>query len=227
MLYKIRWSILWVWFAFSTSALSLVLLFRQGNPRNGVFINHIIGRVALKILGIRVEIENPEALENFEPCVFIANHQNLLDVFTYASHFPEKTFVIAKKSLKYVPFFGWAFSLSGNIYIDRRDKEKAIKKLTSAEEAIKNGWSFFVFPEGTRSRGKELGAFKKGAFHVALNTNVPITPFISEKHKISFNSFKVSTVKMKILESTYLNKNEDLDKQINKIRQQVLNYLGQ
>tara|TARA_B100001248_G_scaffold262668_1_gene260607 strand:+ start:11795 stop:12472 length:678 start_codon:yes stop_codon:yes gene_type:complete len=218
---------MWSWFVISTSILSLVLIFRRGNVHNGVFITHPVGQVVLKILGLKLDIENYEKLETSQPCVYISNHQSLLDVFTFCAFFPHKTFVVAKKSLRYTPFFGWGFSLSNNIYIDRKNRSKAVKEMAKAEERIRQGWSFFVFPEGTRSRGKGLGQFKKGAFHVAMNTGVPIVPWICQTYRHDWNSLKTQTIKMKVLDPFYLDKNKNLDEQIQKIRNSVLEYLNE
>jgi len=216
---------MWLWFAFSASIFSLVLIFRQNNPNNGVFVTHPVGQVILKILNIQLEIENKKALENPQACVYLANHQSLLDVFTFCAFFPAKTFVVAKRSLKYMPFFGWAFSLSGNVYIDRKNRNAAVKTLASAEERIRAGWSFFVFPEGTRSKGKGLGLFKKGAFHVAMNTGAPLRLWICKDYDLRLNSLQPSIVKMKVFDPIYLNKEEDLETQIANIRSLAQAYL--
>ncbi len=62
--------------------------------------------------------------------------------------------------------------------MDRSDKKKAIEAMKPAVDALKNGISVVIAPEGTRSGSKELGAFKKGAFHLAIQGGVPIVPIV-------------------------------------------------
>lgn len=63
------------------------------------------------------------------------------------------------------------------IYIDRSDLRQSLLCIKDAEAYLEKGFSFAVFPEGTRSRGPEMGAFKPGIFKTALKANVPIVPF--------------------------------------------------
>ncbi|KAI4172713.1 MAG: hypothetical protein LQ346_008542, partial [Caloplaca aetnensis] len=104
------------------------------------------------------------------PCVIIGNHQSELDVLLLAHIFPPYCSVTAKSSLKRIPFLGWFMALSGTVFIDRADSVSARAAFSgAAEEMLRHRQSVFIFPEGTRSyaRGPEMGAFKKGAFHLA------------------------------------------------------------
>ena len=66
----------------------------------------------------------------------------------------------------------------GVIFIDRSNRAKAIEAMQPAVEALKNGVSIAISPEGTRSKDQTLGKFKKGAFHIAMQAGVPIVPII-------------------------------------------------
>ena len=74
--------------------------------------------------------------------------------------------------------FGPLFKAMGAIFIDRSDKKKALASMKNAAEILKNGTSVAIAPEGTRSGCKELGVFKKGAFHLAMKAGVPIVPIV-------------------------------------------------
>jgi 1-acyl-sn-glycerol-3-phosphate acyltransferase len=99
-----------------------------------------------------------------------------------ATLYPENTVVVGKKELSRIPFFGWVFRVTGNILIDRKDNPSAVGRLKEVEDAIRaRGVSVWIFPEGTR--GKVPGTllpFKKGAFHMAAATGVPIVPIVVE-----------------------------------------------
>lgn len=193
MLKFLRITTVSLWFALSTTCISLLLLFRPKNPANNVFITHTICRVACKILGIRVDQRGQGF---YDPaCVYVANHQATLDIFTIGSIFPTKTFVIAKDTLRFMPFFGWVFILGGNLFISRGNRTSALASLEVAENVItRDQKSILLFPEGTRSRGKGLAQFKKGAFHVALHTKAPIVPIVVGEYEYDFNQWKTQTV---------------------------------
>ncbi|CAM5222925.1 1-acyl-sn-glycerol-3-phosphate acyltransferase [Alishewanella longhuensis] len=124
-----------------------------------------------------MEIRRDPAIQVGEPYVYIANHQNNLDLFTLSGSVLPRTVTIGKKSLKYIPFFGQLYWLSGNFLIDRDDKTKALNTMLAAAERIANQKiSVWMFPEGTRSYGRGLLPFKMGAFHIALEANVPLVP---------------------------------------------------
>ena len=142
------------------------------------------------IFGISVEIRPSAAAQAAMPCVFVANHQNNYDLFTISGALISGTVTIGKQSLKWIPFFGQLYWLSGNILIDRQNKSKAVGAMQGAVTRIKNdGLSVWVFPEGTRSYGRGLLPFKTGAFHIAQQAGVPIVPIcMSQTHgKIKLN----------------------------------------
>ena len=132
--------------------------------------------------GVRFSIvEGEEYLSKARPCVIIGNHQSELDVLLLARIFPPWCSVTAKSSLKRAPFLGWFMALSGTVFIDRANsKEARVAFEGAAREMNEKRQSVFIFPEGTRSYAKEpmLGAFKKGAFHLAVRAGVDIVPVV-------------------------------------------------
>jgi 1-acyl-sn-glycerol-3-phosphate acyltransferase len=111
------------------------------------------------------------------PVVYTANHQDLLDVFFFAKIWPNNCAGVGKQELAWIPVFGLAFWLAGNIYIHRGNKDKAHAVVDQMADKINSlDRSIFIMPEGTRSRGKGLLPFKKGAFLTAIKAGVPIVP---------------------------------------------------
>jgi 1-acyl-sn-glycerol-3-phosphate acyltransferase len=84
--------------------------------------------------------------------------------------------IVTKRELLAVPIFGWALWLAGFPFIDRRDRERAIRSLDRASALFRRGISVLVFAEGTRSQDGRLLPFKKGGFVLALEAGVPIVP---------------------------------------------------
>ncbi|SES98867.1 1-acylglycerol-3-phosphate O-acyltransferase [Thalassotalea agarivorans] len=145
--------------------------------RNNVFVAaHMMGSLA-RIVGVKIEVRVPDEIRRGGPFVFIANHQNSYDIFTVANSVLPGTVSIGKKSLKWIPFFGQMYWLSGNILIDRKNTDKAMGTITTAAKKIReNKLSVWLFPEGTRSYGRGLLPFKTGAFRTAIQAGVPIVP---------------------------------------------------
>ncbi|KAL8906178.1 MAG: hypothetical protein Q9171_006383 [Xanthocarpia ochracea] len=126
-------------------------------------------------------ISGSHHLKSSRPCVIIGNHQSELDVLLLAHVFPPYCSVTAKSSLKRVPFLGWFMALSGTVFIDRANSQSARQAFSgAASEMLSHKQSVFIFPEGTRSyaRGPELGGFKKGAFHLAVQAQVDVVPVV-------------------------------------------------
>ena len=90
---------------------------------------------------------------------------------------------VGKKSLLWLPFFGLIFWLSGNVLIDRSNRSRAIGTIGQVVDRIKHhGTSIWMFPEGTRSQGRGLLPFKAGAFHTAVQAEVPVVPIVCSSY---------------------------------------------
>jgi len=136
-----------------------------------------IGDLGSKFAGLDIAIKGKQNLEDYRPAVFCFNHQSSADFFIILKLLRKDVTGVAKKELELSPA-GPLFKALGAIFIDRSNKEKAIKSLKDAASVLKNGTSIAIAPEGTRSGSKELGTFKKGAFHLAMAAGVPIIPIV-------------------------------------------------
>jgi putative phosphoserine phosphatase/1-acylglycerol-3-phosphate O-acyltransferase len=147
--------------------------------RTAVEITASVGsELALAAAGITMNVSGAENLWAARPAVFIFNHQSQLDVIVMASLLRTDFTGVAKKELKTDPMFaplGW---LADVAFVDRANTEEAKKALAPAVEALREGRSLAMAPEGTRSATPRLGPFKKGAFHVAMQAGVPIVPVV-------------------------------------------------
>lgn len=155
-----------------------------GSYRLNHDFSHSLSWLALRIFGWKLHVSGKEHLKNHvrKPAIYVANHQSYMDFFTFGSIYPNSTVVIGKKELIFLPFFGFLFWAAGNILLDRKNRNKAVNSLKQVEEAIlKKHIGVWIFPEGTRNRGKcYLLPFKKGAFHLSAETNSPIVPLVCE-----------------------------------------------
>ncbi|NMM40965.1 1-acylglycerol-3-phosphate O-acyltransferase [Pseudoalteromonas arctica] len=176
MLAIIRIVIMALFIFFSCVFGLLLCLIKPFHINNVHIISSWFGTVA-KILGVNVVITRHPDAQSCGPAVYVANHQSNYDIFTLPAAVPKNCVSLGKKSLKWIPFFGQLYWLSGNILIDRSNRSKAAGTIIKSADKIKQkGLSVWMFPEGTRSYGRGLLPFKTGAFHTALNADVPIVP---------------------------------------------------
>lgn len=127
--------------------------------------------------GVSVRAEGLEHLTPDRAQIVVANHQSWYDVFALASLMKGPFRFVAKKELERVPIWGRAWRVAGHISVDRGDTASAIRSLEAAGALIRaQGATVVIFPEGTRAPGDRLLPFKKGAFMLALHTQVPIVP---------------------------------------------------
>jgi 1-acyl-sn-glycerol-3-phosphate acyltransferase len=132
--------------------------------------------LVLKTCRVRVTAAIHPDLDARRACIYVANHQSQLDIPALVLSMPCDFRVVAKRELLYVPIFGWALWLAGFIFIDRTDRDRAIRKMDRSLRMIRRGTSVIVFAEGTRSADGSLLPFKKGGFVLALKAGVPIVP---------------------------------------------------
>ena len=176
-------------------------LFSPRNPRHVATFGHLFGRLA-PLFGVKIEIRKPAGAENYGNAIYIANHQNNYDMITAANIVQPSTVTVGKKSLLWIPFFGQLYWLTGNLLIDRENRAKAHSTIGQVVDEFKRKRiSFWMFPEGTRSRGRGLLPFKTGAFHAAVAAGVPIIPIVvSTTHdKIKLNRWKNGLVIIEML----------------------------
>jgi 1-acyl-sn-glycerol-3-phosphate acyltransferase len=132
-------------------------------------------RLGNRIAGIRVRIEG---LENIPPgaCVFISNHVSNADALALIPAIPRRVAILIKEELFRIPILSTGMRRAQFISVDRSDREAAAASVDVAVRTLKDGLSFAIFAEGTRSADGRLRPFKRGAFTVAIQAGVPIVP---------------------------------------------------
>lgn len=133
-------------------------------------------RTWLRACGATVTVRGGEQLDPDRNYVFVSNHRSYLDTATLFFFAGRKMGLVAKRELLKVPIFGQGMNFVNIIAIDRSNPERAMRSMEKARQVMAGGCSFGVFVEGTRAMPGELLPFKKGAFHLALQTNSPIIP---------------------------------------------------
>lgn len=134
-------------------------------------------RLILRLSGVTVELENVEIIDPEQPQILVANHVSWYDVLALTAYIPGRFLFVAKKELERVPLFGTAVRTCGHIFIDRKDRNRAVESLGVARGMLeKESPTIIMFPEGTRSSDGQLKPFKKGAFVLAIQAGVDVVP---------------------------------------------------
>lgn len=158
----------------SVSALVLGVLDRSGD--SVLALARLWSRIILGVPGVKLEVKMHAPLQAGRPYVFMPNHASMVDIWAVFVAIPATFRFIAKKQLSRIPLFGWAMSAGRFIFIDRQNAASARRTVAEAARRIKSGQSVVIFPEGTRTRDGRLLPFKKGGFHLAMDSGVDIVP---------------------------------------------------
>ena len=134
-------------------------------------------RVSRSILGIKIEVSGLERIDPRTPLIFMPNHASFLDGPLVMMLIPGSARVILKKSILRIPVIGLAMRHVGFVPVDRKGAEGGKKSIARAAVLMRDrGYSFLIFPEGTRSRDGNLRPFRRGGFFLALESGTPIVP---------------------------------------------------
>ena len=133
-------------------------------------------RVILGVPGVKLEVKMRAPLEPGRPYVFMPNHASMVDIWAVFVAIPASFRFIAKKQLASIPLFGWAMAAGRFIFIDRQNAASARRTMDEASRRIRAGQSVVIFPEGTRTRDGRLMPFKKGGFHLAIDSGAAVVP---------------------------------------------------
>ena len=136
------------------------------------------GELGTALAGIDLRVTGEEHLWSQRPAVFIFNHQSGVDMLLLCKMLRRDIVGIAKQEARRNPIFGPVMAMVGTVFIDRFNHERALEALKPALDALREGYSLVIAPEGTRSPTPRIGRFKKGAFHMAMAAGVPIVPIV-------------------------------------------------
>jgi len=128
------------------------------------------------ITPMKVRVEGREHIDPEQSYVLVSNHQSQYDIFLLYGWLGVDFKWVMKHELRKVPGIGVACESMGHIFIDRSNHAAAVATLEAAKEKIVDGTSVMFFPEGTRSRDGKLRRFKRGAFRMAVDLELPLLP---------------------------------------------------
>ena len=181
-------------------------------------ISSIVGKAVLRVLGVNLSIEG--AFPNGGPYIIMFNHTSFIDAFIFPSIVRGKyTGVTAKENFK-IPVFSQILKRYNIIPIDRQNIKTAIGSLKKAEKCLNEGFHLGLLPEGSRSDNGSLKPFKKGGFHLAIQSKKSILPIgiqgaFEYKSKQTYN-LRPGRVIVKIGEPIPTTENETIESLLDK-----------
>lgn len=128
-------------------------------------------------IGMKLRVSG---LENIPegPVVFVSNHQSYTDIPALGATIGTRHQLgfVAKENLGKLPLFGGWIADIRSVFIQREDARASLQAIQEGIALLEQGFSLVLFPEGTRSKGPEMGSFKKGSLRLATKPQIPIVP---------------------------------------------------
>ncbi|XP_004423699.1 PREDICTED: 1-acyl-sn-glycerol-3-phosphate acyltransferase beta [Ceratotherium simum simum] len=158
------------------------------------------------VYGLRFEINGRQKLEVDHPCVIISNHQSILDMMGLMEILPQRCVQIAKRELLFMGPVGLIMYLGGVFFINRQRSSTAMTVMADVgERMVRENLKVWIYPEGTRNDNGDLLPFKKGAFYLAIQAQVPVIPVVYSSFSSFYNCrmklFTSGTVKVEVLDA--------------------------
>jgi 1-acyl-sn-glycerol-3-phosphate acyltransferase len=148
----------------------------SGNINPLYNISNRLATFGVRLVGVKIEVRGREKLEAGRNYIFMANHVSNLDPPVLLPVIPGRCSVLVKKELFRIPILGVGMKMASLVPVDRSDREAAIESVNAAIAVLRQGLHMLIFPEGTRSADGKLLPFKKGPFHLAIESGVFIVP---------------------------------------------------
>ena len=159
------------------AALLTILATLLGGARYwGYVIPRTWARIFCWLTLVKVEVRGRENIRKGQSYVFVANHQGAYDIFAIYGYLGHNFRWMMKKSLEKIPLVGFSCKVSGHIFVDNSSPSAVKNTMETAEKQLAGGMSVVVFPEGARTRDGKLHRFKRGAYILATEFNLPVVP---------------------------------------------------
>lgn len=138
-------------------------------------ITYLTCHFLMVIFNLKMIVIGKEQLKKIPAFLFISNHQSYLDPICQIGCYgrTDLTYIMKDNILK-VPLVGNWLHSAGHLPLDRENNRNAVITIQKSVIRIDQGYPIGAYPEGTRSKSKELGEFKDGLFRVAVKAKQPI-----------------------------------------------------
>jgi 1-acyl-sn-glycerol-3-phosphate acyltransferase len=200
----------WIWL--ELSAVTVLCFFMQlalapftlPFDRNRYVLGRVFRMMAANVARLaplwRFGVHGPYPARLPPKTVVVANHVSHLDCFLI-SHLPYEMKWLAKRSLFFIPFVGWGMALAGDVALVRGATDSIARAMQRCRRYIEAGMPVFIFPEGTRAIGPQIGAFKLGAFRLAIETGAELLPLAvsGTQHGLPKHAWRFNYAKARVM----------------------------
>ena len=187
-------------------------------------------RLGFLLSGIRTRLEGADHIQRNRAAVYAVNHTSNVEppvLYDALSELFPRLRILYKAELRKLPVLVRAFDLAGFVPLERGNREQSLPAIEQAATALRDGNSFLIFPEGTRSRSGALLPFKKGGFIMAIKAQAPIVPtaILGARNAMRKGSFVINPVTVTVrfgepVETAGLTM-DDRDRVVTEVRQRV------
>lgn len=142
----------------------------------GYYPGKLWSQLICRVLLLPIKVEGREFIDHRQSYVFVANHQGPMDIFLIYGFLGRNFKWMMKKALRKVPLVGYACEKARHIFVDKSGPKKIQETIDKARATLQHGTSLVVFPEGSRTFTGHMGFFRKGAFQLADDLQLPVVP---------------------------------------------------
>lgn len=169
-----------IFFIISIPLFIVEIIIGKFNPHYKVRSSQTIVVTAFRIIlffcGIKKTVLGLENIPKKEAVLYVSNHRSYFDILIGYTSVPTLTGFVAKKEMSGIPFISRWMRYLNCLFLDRDNIREGLKTILEGVELIKNGYSIFISPEGTRSQEAEMKPFKEGSLKMAEKTGCAIIP---------------------------------------------------
>ncbi|MDR2954068.1 MAG: 1-acyl-sn-glycerol-3-phosphate acyltransferase [Prevotella sp.] len=156
----------------------------------GYYPPRLWSKLACRLALCRINVIRHGKLDPDKSYVFVPNHQGAFDIFLIYGYLNQNIKWVQKQELRKIPFVGKASEIAGHVFVDQSNLKSMKETIIKAEEQLGEGSSMVIFPEGARTKTGKMGRFKRGAFIIAKEMDLPIVPVTVNG---SFDLMKIKT----------------------------------
>lgn len=142
----------------------------------GYYPGRIWSKIICRMLLLPIHVEGREHIDHKQSYVFVANHQGPMDIFLVYGYLGRNFKWMMKKALRKIPLVGYACYKARHIFVDKSGPKAIKETIDNARKTLQGGTSLVVFPEGSRTFTGHMGRFRKGAFQLADELQLPVVP---------------------------------------------------
>lgn len=191
-------------------------------------VARLLSKILIYGMGFRIDFKEIQSIEKDKSYMFCPNHASLLDPFLLIAISKNPIVFVGKKELAKIPVFGFLYKRTV-IMVDRSSLESRKRVFEMAKKRLQNGVSMAIFPEGlVPTEDVVLAPFKKGAFSLAIEFEIPIIPqvYYDCKRFFSWDIYKGRPGVLRVNQHSFIDtKGMSLEANMNELKNKTFNLI--